>query len=309
MKYLKDIFKKKKETDFTRNFMYAIGFVAVATLIFIGICIWGIYTRGWSHAGARIVSELIPLPAIELEGSYIPVSEYLSVLDSQRVFYQKQLEAGNFEQLPEEEISERAKELLIFNYYVYKLADEYDVSLGDDAVDQEIDAIVSRLGNKDELRDYLREWYNWTIPEYKRLFLEPAILYVAVNDHIKTTNEDNKVRLRQMEAAQAALDAGEEFQTVAQEYGAAETEESPGEIFIMSRGTFPPDIEDEIITMDLGSVSEILSLRESLQIIKVEGRDETSGLLTLRRIYQPLYTVEDEIFSRRSAADIQYYLD
>ncbi len=287
--------------------MAGIAIIAVAALAISGSA-FALYRFKSHNFFVRAVGSIIPLPAAEMDGRFVTFREYAENFDSLKRFYGKQFTAGNFQQPAVQELQTQALERALFDAYVSDYARSHDIRVSSSAVSDELAQLTARQGGRLALNSFLKEWYGWSMREYAIRFLVPALRYKSVQDYVKMNHPDNIAAAHDAQEALSKLRSGEPFESVAAQYGQASGAERNGEPFTLSRGSLPSDIEENLDSYPDGTLTDVLTLDASMQILKILERDSASGLLRVQRIYIPLKTIEDLIVEQRTNAPVHPFI-
>jgi parvulin-like peptidyl-prolyl isomerase len=166
---------------------------------------------------------------------------------------------------------ERSMQAVIDDAYIKRLASENGVTVNNSEVDDAVALLreQNRLGGSDEeFRDVLREFWGWTVDDFRRE-LRQQLLTQKVVAKLDTKTAD---RARQ---AEARLKAGEAFAKVAAEMSDDEqTRGSGGEYsFLIDRSNpnLSPKLVDELYRLQPGQASGIVDTGSALEIVRVNS--------------------------------------
>jgi len=70
----------------------------------------------------------------------------------------------------------------------------------------------------------------------------------------------------------------------------------------------PLAIEDQVFDMEVSGFTDVVTMPDSFQIIKLEDRDDDLGTVTLKGIIIPITTIEDLLVEKKEQANINIYV-
>ena len=281
----------------------------VLALLSIGTISWGVYKLRWQGKFINQVLSILPLPAADVNGTFILYPDYLKALKAAEKFYAKQKVQG----LPNIPSSEKMQQIvmedrLIENVLVKEIAQNYNVSVVSAEINAKMDEIIASKGSASEVEKFLQDYYDLDIAEYKKYFIEPNLYYDKTNEAIEEDDLINGEAKKKIQEALNKLRNGEDFAKVAAEY--TEDQDALGnkltkENFL--RGELPKDIEDQLFGMKAGDYTDILTLPGALVIFKLDNKDEAKGVLSINKIVIKIKTITDLLKEQKNKAQIKIY--
>jgi parvulin-like peptidyl-prolyl isomerase len=217
------------------------------------------------------VTQIIPFPVARVEGRFVSYESYLFELRHFMHYYETQqklsfdTEEG---QSQLEDFKQQSIDKVINDAYVKYLADENDIEVTSQEVDEEI-AIVrnqNRLGTSDQVfEDVLRDFWDWSVSDFKRS-LKDQLLARKVASEIDQDAQD-KANL-----AYTEIEAGADFGAVALKYSDDEATKTDGGnygvLIDQSDREIPAKVTNVIFAQKAGEYSEIINTGYSLEIVK-----------------------------------------
>lgn len=254
------------------------GIVIAAIVAFLVYCTAALYKLYQHNTFLYRVTQVVPFPIARVGGSFVEYENYLFELRHYIHYYQNQLES-TFEGDDREQLLDRRRQSLddvINQAYVKKLAKENKVGVSNKEVDARINAVreQNRLGSNNKvLSDVLRNYWGWSINDFKRS-LKQQILAEKVVAKLDTSTK------QKAESALARAKAGGDFGALARELSEEEADKANGGDFgvpiTKSNPNIPPQITDALFKLKPGEVSEIVNTGRTLEILKVSQNDGTN---------------------------------
>ena len=220
------------------------------------------------------VTRVLPFPVAKAGGAWVSYESYLFELRRFVHYYETQQEADFSSEDGRSQLDnfkERSLQAVIDDAYIKQLANDNGVTVSNREVDDAVALLreQNRLGGSDEeFRDVLREFWGWTVDDFRRE-LRQQILAQKVVAKLDTQTGD---RARQ---AEARLKGGEPFAKVATEMSDDElTKGSGGEYaFLVDRSNpnLSPKVVDELFRLTPGQTSAIIDTGYALEIVRVNS--------------------------------------
>lgn len=264
---------------------------------FFTYCLLSLYKFQQSNAFIYRVTQVIPFPVAKAGGDYVAYENYLFQLRHYVHYYETQQDV-DFENSDsgKDQLANFRKQALqqvIDAAYVKKLAKENNVTVSEQEVDQAVNLLreQNRLGNSDqELSDVLREFWGWTIADFRRELRSQLLAQkvVAKLDTAATTKADEALK---------RIKGGQDFATVAKELsGDPASRAAGGEYpFVIERNNrdLSPQLVDQLFKLKPDQVSDIVNTGYALEIVKVISND--GGKIKAAHISSPFKPINDYI--------------
>jgi parvulin-like peptidyl-prolyl isomerase len=263
--------------------------VIVAFFVYVGLSLYKFQTTNSFIYG---VTQVVPFPIAKAGHAYVSYESYLFELRRNMHYYQTQQQADfatkdGKAQL--QRLKEQAYDQVVQDAYVKQLATQHDVTVSDQAVDNEVNLVRSqnRLGSSDRVfREVLNQFWGWDEADFKRE-LQQQLLQQAVVAKLDTVTN------QQAQAALQQLQGGASFATVAaQDSQDASTKGNGGEYpYVITQTTtnLSPQVTEALFQLKPNQISGIINTEYSLEIVKV--LDATAGSLHAAHIefdFQPI---------------------
>lgn len=234
---------------------------ALGTLVFLGVALFvylGLYRQQATSNIYYRTTEVLPLPVGNVNGDRVQYEEYLFELRQMLHFtVNKDKVDFNTEEGKQrlDVLKTQAKEKVIENVVTRQLADELDIKVIDEEVEQEVQSFREQEGlvidpdvdQVDILDDKLQEFFGWDVNDFRRE-LRLQLLQQKIVIALDTPTRDRA------EKAKAELDDGGDFGEVAKEYSADTSTTEIG-------GAFPEPITSDDtnlpkVIVDVGFATE-----------------------------------------------------
>lgn len=222
------------------------------------------------------VTQVLPFPIARSGNMFVAYENYLFELRHYIHYYENQQQIDFETEIGRQQLDEfrsRALEKVINDAYIKRIADERGISVSDQEINQEIELFrqQDRLGNSNQvLEDVLREFWDWSITDFRRSLSQQLLAQKVVAELDQDTVE-------RAEAAQSALESGEEFSEVAKEYSddPATAEEGGAFGFAISRTSrdIAARTVEELYDLEPGEYSDVINIGYALQIVRLLERD------------------------------------
>ena len=252
--------------------------ILVALIAFLAYCTLALYRLYQHNTFLYRVTQVLPLPIARVGGSFVEYENYLFELRHYVHYYQNQLER-NFEGDDRQQLLDRRKQALedvINQAYVKRLAKENKVGVSNREVDNRIQVVrdQNRLGNNNKvLSDVLRNYWGWSISDFKRS-LRQQILTEKVVAQLDTETK------AKADAALAQVRGGADFAAIAKQVSEdPETKDNGGSFgspLTKTNPNIPPQITEALFNLKTGEVSDIINTGTTLEILKVVQTDGTN---------------------------------
>jgi len=168
----------KKQLKFKGHILGIIIIIIIAIVAFNAIFAWGIYKLSWQNAVVEKIVEVLPYPAAKVNQQYISFADYLKNLRAAEKFYDQQKKAGSPAIPTDLELKKMALEQrLINNLLIETIADQYDVTVTDAEINNELDQLIAQKGSQQALAGFLQDFYDLNIQEYAKYFIRPNLYF------------------------------------------------------------------------------------------------------------------------------------
>lgn len=258
-----------------RIVVVSVSIFIVLFLIFIAYSLLALYRFNTTSTFMYRVTQVVPFPVGMAGSRLVSYQDYLFELRHYIHYYETQqgidfdTDAGN-EQL--NAFRDIALQSVINNAYVKQLAEQHNISVSNQEVQQQVQLLRSqnRLGSSDEVfEDVLREFWGWSVNDFERE-LSKQLLAQKVVAALDTEAQD---------AAQTVisrLEKGAKFSDLVKEFSDDEaTKNSGGEYgFSIERTNrdLSPSVIDALFSLEPGQASGVIETPLGLEIVQVQEK-------------------------------------
>jgi len=298
--------KKNQRTDSKRAFTMGIVVAIVAILILVTVFVTAKNPKAImeSRIGGGFLSA-VGFPAASINGDKIPFADYLADKQALMRFYDSQTALPSID---EEEIERQVLSRLLLNALVRDIADQYDVVVDSTRVDELQQALFDQYESDEAAIVEITENYGWDLETYRSKVLAPIVLEQATQEafelaadtegdtalveevnasHILFQAEEGESPesvKRRAEQILRRLERGEDFATLAAEYGTDSTKDSGGSLGWFPRGVMIPAFEEVVFSLEPGALAaEPVQTEFGYHIIKVDDRRERPDFASYMR--------------------------
>ncbi|MFH1947389.1 MAG: peptidylprolyl isomerase [Candidatus Magasanikbacteria bacterium] len=284
---------KSKKTGLKPLQMFIAGIVGFLVLIVVAIAIYGVMgTKKVSDSPFVLkVAKVLNLSATKVNGDGISYLDYMDDLKTLNKFYESQ---PDFPKPSEEEISDQVISRLVANSIIAKIAQEYNVEVTQEELDEAKTGLMSQFSTQEEIEDQLQSRYGWTLDTYIQKVMKPVILEQNLQkaftemdtdadsefteeqvraSHIlfqfdpNTSHEDTKTLA---EEVLRQIKDGADFAEMAAQYGSDGTKDVGGDLGWFARGVMVPEFEDAVFALKPGELgNELVETTFGYHIVKV----------------------------------------
>lgn len=275
--------------------------VAAACVLCAGL-VMAAYRLPPTSVLTRAVSAVLPIPIAQIGDRFVSYRDYAENLRSTQRFYAAQLAEGGFEQPSAESISSLSLERLFFDSIVRELARERGVRLAARDVEAELHRRAQEVGGWAQLSSFTSRVYGWSPRDYAHYYLEPALLYRALDEDIRTRDPENAAVRARAQQAREEIQAGKDFSDVALAYGPAEGAAE----HTIDLAAEHEDVTTAIDGMRPGDVSDVLELEDRITIMQLIDAADRSAV-RIRSIDFPIHTAAERITEIRTRDQVRLF--
>lgn len=251
--------------------------IFIATFVgFVTFCTVALYRLQQTSSFIYGVSQVIPFPIARTGTTFIAYENYLFELRHYMHYYEVQQKLDFSSDSGKQQLNEFKKQALkkvIDDAYIKQLAKTNNVSVSDSEVNDQITILrqQNRLGNNDKVfENVLKDYWGWTLDDYKRSLKEQLLAQKLVAK-LDTTTQNRA------QAALAELKSSNDFAAVAKKYSDdAATKDTSGDFsFLIDKTSrdLTPQTTATLFTLQPGQYSGIINTGYSLEIVKTTEKD------------------------------------
>ncbi len=250
-----------------------LGFYLLWALVF-GI---GIYGFRWDSEVAYFTSQIFPYPAAVVNYKhFVSTSEFLNDLAALKQYY-KQAQGVDFASTEGRNKLKGLRKDLINQLVEEKImrleAKNYGITISDAEFQEEYSNIVKANGGEEQLRKQVKDYYNWTLDEFKER-VKFSILQKKLDQRISEDERINEEERKKAEEALAQAKGGADFKTLVAQYSEdPATAQNDGDLGFISKGALEASLEEAAFSLKKGEVyPEVIKTKYGYYIIKCTAR-------------------------------------
>ncbi|HYE59603.1 MAG TPA: peptidylprolyl isomerase [Candidatus Kapabacteria bacterium] len=252
-------------------------------------------TDAWVITGARVFH----MPVATVNGHAIAYADYADDMNTLKKFYSQNPDPSGT-QPTDEQISDRALSRLLVNALIEDVAKKYNVSVSKENMDEVKTNLLQQFPDEAAAEVELQKQYGMTFNDYMEKVVRPLLLernlkeaFVTSTDeagkkyetdeevrasHILFPLAEGKTDAKVKAEAQAVLNRikkGEDFATLAKEFGSDGTKDVGGDLGWFGRGDMVPEFEQVAFGQDVGLVPDLVKTQFGYHVMKVEEKRMT----------------------------------
>lgn len=286
-----------------RVVIISLGIFAVLAMTFFVYCVLALYKFDTTSTFIYRVTQVLPFPVAKAGADFVAYENYLFELRHYIHYYQTQQKVDFNGDSGREQLAAFRKTALqdvVNNAYIKQLARERGVSVSDQEVEAQIELLrtQNRLGSNDTvLEDVLKEFWNWSIDDFKRELKQQMLAQKLVS------NMDIDAHERAQNVL-TALQNGGSFADLARQYSDdPQTKDIGGDYgFAIERTNrdLSPQVIGTLFSLQPGQTSGIVETPLGLEILQV--REVDGNRIRASHIFfqfEPVETYIDPIKNER----------
>ncbi|PIR75157.1 MAG: hypothetical protein CO030_05030 [Candidatus Magasanikbacteria bacterium CG_4_9_14_0_2_um_filter_42_11] len=283
---------KKKKKNMVPQFLAGIFIVVVIALV-------GVYMYTKSQVSAlseapfvMSAAQVFHIPIAKIDGHAIPYTDFMMDFSSLKSFYSQQ-DTGA-EPVSEDDISQQVLSRLLINSLMSEYAKKYDVVVEQSDIDAAKAELLSQFPDEETAAQEIQNTFGWSLQTFTDRVIDPIVIEKKVSDAFTTDeNVDADYKATQVKASHILftiddehpadearataekvlkrIQDGEDFATLAAEFGSDGTSETGGDLGWIDRGTTVPEFEDVLFSMKAGELyDQIVETQFGLHIVKAD---------------------------------------
>jgi len=253
--------------------------------------------RSSEHPLVVSAARVFGVSAGSVNNRSIRYADYVRDLAALRIFYNANTQAGAPTYTAEQQ-SDQALSRLIANALIAEVAAEYQVSVGQDEVVEIRKKLAERFENdENKLAEDVKKNFGLELSTFLESVVKPSLLEQKLSAafasstaeeggqfaaeqvkarhilfNVKDQSEDAKVKKTAAKVL-ARLKKGEDFATLAKEFGSDGTKDQGGDLGWFGRGQMVPEFEQAVFALEPGKLGEELVKTEfGYHIVQVDER-------------------------------------
>ena len=257
----------------------SVGLLALVLAVFFAVCGLDLYKFQGTSGFIYDVTTVVPLPVAKVGNHWVKYESYLFELRRNMHYYQTQQQSDFSTQSGKAQLArlkQQAMAQAIQDAYVKQLAAQHHVSVGAQAVDNQVTLVrnQNRLGSSARaFHEVLDEFWGWNEADFKRE-LRQQLLTQAVVAKLDTATQARAA------AALQQLKTGADFATLAGQVSDDPATKGSGGQYpaavTINDPQIPPAITQALFALQPNQISGIVNAGYTLDIVKVLDRSGAS---------------------------------
>lgn len=234
--------------------------------------------------------------------SIITIDEFNKMVALQKLSYESQLGPGILNEVVDgmtllDLLKQNVLDQMIIDEIIIQEAKKLNMEVTEEAVEQNYQMFLASLGEDREFLTILEE-NGWDEEFTKNVVLRKSLItemyaneyFYKIDISDETARQyyeanielfrNEQVRARhilvpELELAEELLQrvrSGEDFATLAKEYGTDGTKDLGGDLDYFGRGRMVPEFEEPVFALEVGEVSDVIESRHGYHIVLLEDR-------------------------------------
>lgn len=177
----------------------------------------------------------------------------------------------------------REKELLnkmIEDKVIEILAKEKGIKISKKTVSDNVDRKMDEYGNRDTIKENLKNLYGWTIDDFEEKIVKPSLYKDELEKWLLENEGKEKNEKSKNNAAKAIerIKNGEDFDTVAKDISEGNTSETGGKLGWFKEEQISIEIRKDVVALEKGEISDVLESKLGYHIIKLDDTKEVDDV-------------------------------
>ncbi|OGY85430.1 MAG: hypothetical protein A2233_02435 [Candidatus Kerfeldbacteria bacterium RIFOXYA2_FULL_38_24] len=287
-----------------------LGFIALFLFLSLG-SYWLVYQNNGTSAIKSALKNTLPYPAAIVNGQFVALKDLEKRVSGFNLVYQIKEDQGTpltASRPSWEELRSTELEKMIDLKIIEQRADKYQVTVSDQDVQNifEQEILPQAPNGEAEVVQNLKDYYGWTITEFKKYVLYEVILREKVAAKLSADAEITQSAKEKADAVyQEVLSGAKPFSEYATEYSDdSASAENGGELGFFGKGEMVQEFETVAFALNIGDVSQPVKTQYGYHIIKVTDKDESAGTVEARHILIAFDSLEKVVANKKAQASI-----
>ncbi|KKS53271.1 MAG: PPIC-type PPIASE domain protein [Candidatus Magasanikbacteria bacterium GW2011_GWD2_43_18] len=263
-------------------------------------------------------AQVFNIPIAKINGHRVSYHDFMTDFSSLKNFYSQQDQGATA--VTDTDISQQVISRLLINALINEYAKKYNVTVDQSDVDVAKSELLSQFPDEETAAQEVQKTFGWSLQTFTERVINPIVVEQKVGEafeqdttvgdtykatqvkarHILFTVDDehpiDEVKAQAGKVLQRIKD-GEDFASLAAEFGSDGTSETGGDLGWIDRGTTIPEFEDVIFAMSAGELYDgVVETQFGIHIVQV---DDVKTINDFAAFFQ------DQL----KAADVKIYSD
>lgn len=178
---------------------------------------------------------------------------------------------------------------MIEDALVMKIGRARGIRVTDADLAQNVDRKLQEYGTREDVVKSLAENYGWTLDDFKQTIVLPSLYSEELQKQFEAEPGQDIEAKKKINQAEAELDGGKPFESVAKEYSDGVTASNGGDLGWLSADVIAPELIQAIQSQPIRAPTSVLESGLGFHIILVEEKktEENIQLFRLKQIFVP----------------------
>lgn len=252
-----------------------------------------VYQLPVSNPFVRAVAEVMPYPAVLVNGSLITIGDY--AVEREALLHY--LESSGVKEMPKKEVMEQAiLDALVNKEAIRLLARQEGVKIDTARVEKFYEEVVKSEESEEAFAKELSQTFGWSEMEFKRRIIESIVLALQMSEYVYEGERFQADAHARIDEKKRRLDAGE-TNVLETDLGFQSVNELP---------------QQWSVAKDLaaGAHTNVIDFEQGFAIFGVTERIENAdgAKIRLMAAMEPKKTLEDVVREYLDGADVRYFV-
>lgn len=285
---------RKKANGVWKFFVFGfLGLLVLLLIVGVGVA-YGQVKKLSENPAVLFAAKTFGMPIAKINSMKVFYSDYVEDLQTLRKFYVNPPQGVT--KPSDELISDQVLSRLVANRLVQSLVNKYRVKVAKEDMEKFKTDLLTQFESEQKAEEELQTRYGWTLEKYLEKVGRPIVLEQKLQESIKTQQNfyDNKYAepeararhilfvvkdkteeakaKREAEAVLARIKKGEDFATLAKEFGSDSTKDEGGDLGWFTKDMMVPEFSDAVFKLEPGQVGDLVQTEYGFHIVKLEEK-------------------------------------
>ncbi|MBI4437690.1 SurA N-terminal domain-containing protein [Candidatus Uhrbacteria bacterium] len=280
--------------------------VLVVLVVLFGIATQQVYSRPVDDTLVRILSRVLPYPALSVNGTTVTLNEFLSEYDALKQYFAGQEGASP----TDDELEVAIADTLVNKVVIRQLAQARGLEVDSERVEQYYQEVLAAQESEEAFVEDLRETFGWSAKEFQSRIVESIVLALQMSEAILSDEALQGPRRDMIDAAFARVAGGEDFVSVAREVHAGFGAGLESDLGYVKLSAIPSSWSSQVEALAVGGMTDVLDLPEGYAVFKAEDRIVAADEVQIRllSITVPKVTLEEAVGDYLETSKVKRYV-
>ena len=228
-----------------------------------------VYTQSPTGDTVRKIVNVIPYPVAMVNWEPVSFQEYLNERDALEN-YMNNAPQGAQQNLSSEDVMDT----LLNKVAVEQYARKNDIQLEQSRVDEYTEQVMGTGQQREQFKSQLESTFGWSVEEFEKRVVESVVLASQVNEWVQQNDSIQSDRKQVAEEALGRIDAGEDFNAVAEEVSGQFSAAQGGDIGEVPANELPEDWRGNVEDLAVGEHTDVISGSSAFLIFQLNEKVE-----------------------------------